>query len=95
MSLCYIVSMALSFFGMRFIEESISDTIENTSGAIISILSVAILGKVISGTSVVAIIVIVIGVLGIGFLEGHGDTDRRKNLQNCSISSLCWLFSEC
>ena len=66
-SLCYIISMALSFFGMRFIEESISDPIENTSGAITSILSVAILGKVISGESVVAIIVIVIGILGIGF----------------------------
>ena len=50
------------------------------SGAITSILSVAILGKVISGTSVVAIIVIVIGILGIGFLEGHGDTDRKKKL---------------
>ena len=79
-SLCYIVSMALSFFGMRFIEESISDPIENTSGAITSILSVAILGKVISGTSVIAIIVIVIGILGIGFLDGHGDTDRKKKL---------------
>ena len=79
-SLCYIVSMALSFFGMRFIEESISDPIENTSGAITSILSVAILGTVISGTSVIAIIVIVIGILGIGFLDGHGDTDRKKKL---------------
>ena len=33
-SACYILSMAFSFFGMRFIEESISDPIENTSGAI-------------------------------------------------------------
>ncbi|MGP1612068.1 MAG: EamA family transporter [Catonella sp.] len=79
-SLCYIISMALSFFGMRFIEESISDPIENTSGAIVAVLSVAILGKVISGVSVVAIIIIVIGILGIGFLEGHGDTDRKKKL---------------
>ena len=77
-SLCYIISMALSFFGMRFIEESISDPIENTSGAIVAVLSVAILGKVISGVSVVAIIIIVVGILGIGFLEGHGDTDRKK-----------------
>ena len=29
-SACYILSMAFSFFGMRFIEESISDPIENT-----------------------------------------------------------------
>ena len=33
-SLFYIVSMAFSYFGMRFIEESISDPIENTAGVI-------------------------------------------------------------
>ena len=33
-SLLYIVSMAFSYFGMRFLEESISDPIENTSGAV-------------------------------------------------------------
>ena len=42
-SLLYIVSMAFSFFGMRFIEESISDPIENTSGAICSLLCVIFL----------------------------------------------------
>lgn len=34
----------------------------------------------ISGTSVAAIVVIVIAILGIGFLDGHGDTDRNKKL---------------
>ena len=29
-SLCYIVSMACSYFGIRFIEESLADPIENT-----------------------------------------------------------------
>ena len=28
----YIISMAFSYFGMRFLEESISDPIENTAG---------------------------------------------------------------
>ncbi|MBO4213101.1 MAG: hypothetical protein J5894_03200, partial [Clostridia bacterium] len=38
-SLCYIISMACSYFGVRFIEESISDPIENTSGvAVVPIL---------------------------------------------------------
>ena len=32
-SLCYILSMACSFFGIRFIEESLADPIENTAGA--------------------------------------------------------------
>lgn len=31
-SLLCIISMAFSYFGMRFLEESISDPIENTSG---------------------------------------------------------------
>lgn len=79
-SLCYIISMTLSYFGMRFLEESISDPIENTSGAICSLLCVIFLGDTLLPISVVAIIVIVVGILGIGFLENHGDTSRRKKL---------------
>lgn len=79
-SLCYIVSMALSFFGMRFIEESISDPIENTSGAICALLCVLILKDSIQAVSVIAILVIVAGILGVGFLERSGETDRRKKL---------------
>lgn len=79
-SLCYIASMAFSFFGMRFIEESISDPIENTSGAICSLMAVVILGETISGGSIAAIILIVIGILGVGFLENNGSTDRKKKL---------------
>lgn len=79
-SFCYILSMALSFFGMRFIEESISDPIENTSGAIASILCFLILGQTINKLSIFAIIIIVIGILLIGFLEIKGNTSRKKKL---------------
>lgn len=79
-SLLYIVSMALSYFGMRFIEESISDPIENTSGALCSLLCVVILGEEIATGSVVAILLILAGILGLGFLEHTGDTDRAKKL---------------
>jgi len=79
-SLCYIISMAFSFFGMRFIEESISDPIENTSGAIVSLMCVIFLGQQIAKGSIVAIVIIVIGILGLGFLENNGDTDRKKKL---------------
>ena len=47
-SLCYIVSMACSFFGIRFIEESLADPIENTAGAMCSLLCVIFLGESIS-----------------------------------------------
>ena len=79
-SCCYILSMSLSFFGMRFIEESISDPIENTSGAICSMLCAIFLHTTIPGQSVAAIILIVIGILGIGFLENRGGTDRKKKI---------------
>lgn len=79
-SLCYILSMALSYFGMRFIEESISDPIENTSGAICALLAAVILGEEIAAGSAVAIVIIVVGILGLGFLENKGDTDRKKKI---------------
>ncbi len=79
-SLAYIVSMAFSFFGMRFIEESISDPIENTSGALCSLMCVVFLGETISGGSIAAIGIMLVGILGIGFLERTGDTDRTKVL---------------
>ena len=72
--------MTCSYFGIRFIEESISDPIENTSGAIVPILCALILHQEIQPWSIVAIIVIVAGVLGVGFLENKGDTDRKKKL---------------
>lgn len=79
-SMCYIISMAFSFFGMRFIEESISDPIENTSGAICSILCVIFLGERIAPISGVAIGLIMIGILGVGYLEQSSEVDRKSRL---------------
>ena len=92
-SLLYIVSMAFSYFGMRFLEESISDPIENTSGAICSLLCVLILKESLTPLSVIAIIIIVIGVLGVGYLENNGETQRKKNLgKKLAIIAFCMPF---
>ena len=92
-SMLYIVSMTFSYFGMRFLEESISDPIENTSGAICSLLCVIILKESLSPLSVIAIIIIVIGVLGVGFLENKGETQRKKNLgKKLAIIAFCMPF---
>ncbi len=92
-SLMYIISMAFSYFGMRFLEESISDPIENTSGAICSLLCVILLKESLSPLSVIAILVIVIGVLGVGFLENSGETQRKKNLgKKLAIIAFCMPF---
>ena len=43
-SLFYIFSMTFSYFGMRFLEESISDPIENTAGVICVLLFAIFMG---------------------------------------------------
>jgi len=92
-SLLYIVSMAFSYFGMRFLEESISDPIENTSGAICSLLCVIFLKESLTPLSIIAILVIVVGVLGVGFLENKGETPRKKHLgKKLAIIAFCMPF---
>ena len=92
-SLLYIVSMAFSYFGMRFLEESISDPIENTSGAICSLLCVILLKESLTPLSVIAIAIIVIGVLGVGFIENKGETPRKKHLgKKLAIIAFCMPF---
>lgn len=92
-SMLYILSMVFSYFGMRFIEESISDPIENTSGAICSLLCVIFLKEKLSLVSSAAILVIALGILGVGFLENHGETDRKKKLgKRLAILAFCMPF---
>ena len=92
-SACYILSMAFSFFGMRFIEESISDPIENTSGALCSVLCVLILGDELAPMVWAAIGIIAVGVVGIGYLENSGDLKRQKRLgKKLAIIAFCMPF---
>ena len=92
-SLFYIISMAFSYFGMRFLEESISDPIENTAGVICTLLFVIFLQESISWLTWVAIGVITIGVLGVSFLENKGDTPRKKHLgKKLAIVAFCMPF---
>ena len=79
-SLCYIVSMACSFFGIRFIEESLSDPIENTSGAMCTVLCALILGDEIAPMVWVAIAIIVIGILGVSYAEQDAGRERTQRL---------------
>ena len=79
-SLCYILSMACSFFGIRFIEESLADPIENTAGAMCSLLCVIFLGEKIAPGVWVGIAIIVIGIIGVTQMERSADVNRRQKL---------------
>ena len=77
-SLFYIISMAFSYFGMRFLEESISDPIENTAGVICVLLFAIFMGDEFSVLTWVAVGVITVGVVGVSYLENSGDSPRKK-----------------
>ena len=79
-SMLYILSMTFSYFGMRFLAESISDPIENTAGAITAILCFFILKQTMSPLALISVTLIVIGVVLIGFFEAKDVNGRTKNL---------------
>ena len=92
-SLMYIISMAFSYFGMRFLEESISDPIENTAGVICVLLFAIFMQDEFSALTWIAIAVIAVGVIGVGYLENHGETTRKKKLgKKLAIIAFCMPF---
>ena len=92
-SLFYIISMAFSYFGMRFIEESISDPIENTAGVICVLLFAIFMGDGFSALTWIAVGVIAVGVIGVGYLENKGETTRKKTYgKKLAIVAFCMPF---
>ena len=92
-SLFYIFSMTFSYFGMRFLEESISDPIENTAGVICVLLFAIFMGDEFSLLTWISVIVITVGVVGVSFLENKGETPRKKKLgKTLAIVAFCMPF---
>ena len=92
-SLFYIVSMSFSYFGMRFLEESISDPIENTAGVICVLLFAIFMNDSFHPLTWIAVAVIAVGVIGVSYLENTGETPRKKNLgKKLAIISFCMPF---
>ncbi len=76
-SAMYILSMTVGYFGLRYLDLSISSPIQNSSGIVVTILCFFILGQTIEGIPTwVAMVLICGGVLSLGFLEKH-DEDIR------------------
>jgi len=84
-SLLYILSMAMGYIGLRYIELSISSPICNASGALVAIIAI------ISGTAdpmewpqYLAIALAAVGVIGLGFVEANEDEALRAARQEAS-----------
>ena len=66
-SLMYILSMTIGYFGLRYLEVSISSPIQNSSGAVTCLLCLIFLNQTLDTIS--AIILISVGIFMLGVLE--------------------------
>ncbi len=79
-SVLYILSMAIGYLGLRYIELSISSPICNSSGAIVAVLVIATGGLegAYSAPALVAVALVCIGVIGLGITEAREDEELRR-----------------
>lgn len=88
----YILSMAIGYFGLRYLELSISSPIQNTSGIIVSILCFLILKETMSPMSVVAIIIIAIGLFALGFIERKANSSENPEDRKYKIGFVAFFM---
>lgn len=80
-SLLYILSMTIGYVGLRYIELSVSSPICNSSGAVASILCFIFLNQTLCTMQTIAVILVCVGVVGLGFAEMTENADRRIERQ--------------
>lgn len=82
-SLMYILSMTVGYFGLRYLELSISSPIQNSSGAVTCILCLVLLGQAMDMLSAIGVVMICVGVIALGIVEkrlqdSYVEGDDRK-----------------
>jgi drug/metabolite transporter (DMT)-like permease len=77
-SACYIVSMMIGYFGLRYIELSIASPIQNTSGALTALLCFIFFAQALSGLTIAGMIIVTVGIVALAVIESH--EERRVRL---------------
>lgn len=85
-SALYIISMIIGYFGLRYIELSISSPVQNSSGAITAIILLLLFPKKLGFLSIAGIVIITLGVVGLAILEKRMQTAALKE-ENVEIPS--------
>ncbi|MGO4960141.1 DMT family transporter [Jeotgalibaca porci] len=79
-SFFYIVSMAVGYAGLRFLELSVSSPVQNSSGAIAGLLTFIFLGQRMTSIQLWAIVLITVGVVLLGVFEHQlAEKERLEN----------------
>ena len=84
-SMLYIVSMAIGYLGLRYIELSISSPICNSSGAVVAILIFVTRGfGELPPEAIAAVVLVCVGVVALGITEAREDDELRRARQDAS-----------
>ena len=85
-SMLYILSMAIGYLGLRYIELSISSPICNSSGAIVAVLTLLTAGisEDLPPVALAAVALVCIGVILLGVTESNEDEELRRARQDAS-----------
>lgn len=79
-SVLYILSMAVGYAGLRFLELSISSPVQNSSGAISGLLTFIFLGQSMTGIQFFAVGLITVGVILLSVFEQRfAEAERKEN----------------
>lgn len=79
-SFMYFFAMVLTFFGLKYVEDSIASPVENSSGAITAIMCFFILGQTMSRLSLIGVILVTIGIISLGILQSKREENTKKTL---------------
>lgn len=85
-SLLYILSMAVGYLGLRYIELSISSPICNSSGAMVALMTFFTDGisEELPPLALVGVALVCVGVVALGFTEANEDEELRRTRQKAS-----------
>ncbi len=91
-SFFYITSMVIGYKGLRYIELSISSPIQNTSGVITSLFLVIFFKEVLNFPTIIAFILIFIGILLLSLIElNNNKKEREKYKKNNTKKKVVFL----
>lgn len=81
-SFFYILSMAIGYLGLRFLELSVSSPVQNSSGAIAGLMTFVFLGQTMTSIQFFAVALITVGVILLALFEQQlAEAERKLNLE--------------
>ncbi|WP_059042015.1 EamA family transporter [Paenibacillus rubinfantis] len=78
-SALYILSMAIGYFGLRYMELSIASPVQNSSGAVTAILLYLFFPRDLGWVEIAGVAIITFGVVGLAILEKQGERMALKS----------------